>query len=293
MSNIRQRPFSVNSAEYPFDSHWFERNGSVMHYLDEGDGTPVLLLHGNPAWSFLYRKVIKQLRGSCRLIAPDLPGFGMSDHPPNYGYTPQEHAEWVNALVDHLNLGSFILEVQDWGGPIGMSVAVKRPDSVKGLVIANTFCWKVDDIVWRIFSAIFGSALGRYLVLQRDILNARMLPSMFIHENSKSPDVLSAYRAPFPTPESRKGIYIFAKSLMKSGDWLSMVQSKLSALEGKPVELLFGMKDPFFGKEYITERWRDQFPDANVVRVPDAGHFLEEDAPDHIVAAIRRVLTKL
>ena len=95
MSHIPQRPFSVDMNEYPFKSHWFEQDGTFMHYLDEGEGLPVLLFHGNPTWSFLYRKVIKQLDGTCRAIAPDYPGFGMSQHPIDYGYTPEEHAGWV------------------------------------------------------------------------------------------------------------------------------------------------------------------------------------------------------
>ena len=237
-----QRPFSIDHVEYPFESKWFERNGSVMHYLDEGKGTPVLLVHGNPAWSFLYRKVIKELRNSCRLIVPDLPGFGMSEHPPNYCYTPQEHAEWVNALLNHLQIKRFTLEVQDWGGPIGLSVAVKRPSEIAGLVIANTFCWKVDDIVWRAFSAIFGSALGKYLVLQRDVLNQIMLPTMFQHEDAKQQHVFDAYRVPFPTAESRMGIYIFAKSLTHEGDWLSSIQSRLHLYTIYPLSYSWGIK---------------------------------------------------
>ncbi|MBI1819255.1 MAG: alpha/beta fold hydrolase, partial [Nitrospirae bacterium] len=88
-----------------------------MHYVDEGNGTPVLLLHGNPTWSYLYRNIIKELVHEARLIAPDYPGFGFSDHPPGYGYTPVEHAEWVSALIDHLGLKKMILVCQDWGGP--------------------------------------------------------------------------------------------------------------------------------------------------------------------------------
>jgi haloalkane dehalogenase len=89
----RARKFEVDRAEYPFADRWLEREGSALHYVDEGSGPAVLMLHGNPTWSFLYRKVIKQLGGACRSIAPDYPGFGLSDHPPGYGYTPQEHAE--------------------------------------------------------------------------------------------------------------------------------------------------------------------------------------------------------
>lgn len=104
-TNQKQRPFIVDKEEYPFKSNWFMRDGISMHYIDEGEGIPVVLCHGNPDWSFLYRNIIKELQSECRLIAYDLPGFGFSDTPRNYGFTPQEHAEWINALViDHLIL---------------------------------------------------------------------------------------------------------------------------------------------------------------------------------------------
>src|SRR2546426_9493886 len=131
----------VDSAEYPFADRWFERGGSALHYVDEGSGPPVLMLHGNPTWSFLYRNVIKQLGGAVRSIAPDYPGFGLSDHPPGYGYTPQEHAEWIHALIDDTGLKRFVLVLQDWGGPIGLSIAVERPEDVAGLVVLNTGAW--------------------------------------------------------------------------------------------------------------------------------------------------------
>lgn len=100
MSVPRSRPFQLPEAEYPFAGQWLEGDGVAMHYLDEGAGRPVLLLHGNPSSSFLYRDVIKELRDACRCIAPDYPGFGFSDHPPGYGYTPEEHAAWIGALID-------------------------------------------------------------------------------------------------------------------------------------------------------------------------------------------------
>lgn len=133
------RSFSVDAHEYPFEDRWLERDGAIVHYVDHGRGPPVIFLHGNPTWSFLYRKVIRELPG-CRCIAPDYPGFGFSQAPAGYGYTPQEHAAWVRRLIDELRLERFILVVQDWGGPIGLSLAVEQAERVAGIVICNTWC---------------------------------------------------------------------------------------------------------------------------------------------------------
>src|SRR3989449_2616410 len=137
----RTRKFEVDPAEYPFADRWLERGGSALHYVDEGSGPPVLMLHGNPTWSFLYRNIIKQLGGAVRSIAPDYPGFGLSDHPPGYGYTPQEHAEWIHALIDDTGLKRVVLVLQDWGGPIGLSIAGERPGDVAGPGVPHPSRW--------------------------------------------------------------------------------------------------------------------------------------------------------
>jgi len=140
--NIKQRPFIVDKEEYPFKSHWYERNGVSMHYVDEGEGIPIVLTHGNPDWSFLNRNIIKKMSKEARVISYDLPGFGFSDTPENYNFTPQEHVEWISALIfEHLKLEKFIIVVQDWGGPTGLSVATSHPDNVLGVVISNTWAW--------------------------------------------------------------------------------------------------------------------------------------------------------
>ncbi len=293
MSGSPQRPFSVSDSEYPFDSHWFERDGAAMHYIDEGEGVPVIMFHGNPTWSFLYRNVIKRLEGSCRAIAVDYPGFGMSQHPPNYGYTPQEHAEWVKALIDHLSLERFVLMVQDWGGPIGLSIAVERPDDVAGLIIGNTLLWRIDTMIARIFAAVAGGPIGKYLILRHNFFAKRLMPTGITRPESKTPEILKAYTDPFPTPESRMGTYIFPWALSHSDEWLDSIDARLKPLAGKPVELVMGMKDRGLASEEIIAGWQDRFPEATLDRVEDAGHFFQEDRPDRAAAAVQRLLGQL
>jgi len=286
---MRERPFAVSDDEYPFSDHWFEHRGAALHYVDEGSGTPVLMLHGNPTWSYLYRHVIKELNGACRSIAPDYPGFGFSDHPPGYGYTPAEHAEWIAALINELRLERFILVVQDWGGPIGLSVAVERPQSVAGMVILNTWCWPPDWNLW-FFSAVMGGPLGRFLHLHRNFFARRMVPWGISREDRKTPQVLQAYTDPFPTPESRIGTYAFPRELRKSGKWLKSIQEKLPGLRDKPVEMVWAMNDPAFGKERYIRRWLGHFADAAVDRVASASHYLQEDSPERIAVAVKRLI---
>lgn len=288
----RGRPFPVDEREYPFESRWLERGDSAMHYVDLGRGRPVLMLHGNPTWSFLYRRVIRALEGECRCIAPDYPGFGFSDHPPGYGYTPGEHARWVGELVDELRLDDLVIVGQDWGGSIGLRTAVERPGRTAGLVMANTWCWAPD---WRLrlFSrAMGGSTLGRWLQLEHNFF-ARHVVRAGIHRPERRTDaVLEAYRKPFPDRESRRGTWVFPRAIRTFAGWLEATWRELDVLEPLPVELVWGTRDPALGGEGYLERWRDRFAAASVDRVEDAGHYLQEDRPERLASGVRRCLRR-
>ena len=278
--------FQPDQRHFPFESRWFDSSVGPVHYLDEGAGPPLLLLHGNPDWSFLYRKIVLALRGSFRCVAVDYPGFGLSVHPGgSYGYTPAEHAVVVGELVDHLDLQQMVVMGQDWGGPIGMQVASLRPDRVAGLVMGNTWFWPAEARLFRLFSAVMGSPPIQALILRRNFfvdplmrfaLKTRLTDTEFEH-----------YRAVVPTPESRRGIAVFPREIRNAGAWLRELEQRVgSALSGKPTVLVWGMKDPAFGNSSVIERWQRSFPDATLVRLPEAGHYIQEDAPEEIVAAI-------
>lgn len=257
--------------------------------LDEGGGRPVLLLHGNPTWSFLYRHVVGDLSRACRCVAPDFPGFGLSGAPEGYGFTPEEHAASVGRLVDALDLRGFVLVGQDWGGPIGLAVATERPDRVAGVVLCNTWCWRPD--LWLGgFSLVMGGPIGRWLCLRRNFFARRMVPLGIHRPERRSPSVLEAYRAPFPTPESRLPTWVFPRAIRTSSDWLAGIASRLGRLRGLPAELVWGMRDPAFGRRRYLERWLEHLPGAGVDEVEDASHYLQEDRPDRMAAAVRRVL---
>jgi haloalkane dehalogenase len=287
----RARRFEVPTELYPFEDRWFERDGAAMHYVDEGEGPPVVMLHGNPTWSFLYRDVIKQLGTEVRSLAPDYPGFGLSDHPKGYGYTPPEHADWVGAWLRSLDLPPFVLVVQDWGGPIGLSLAVERPEQVAGLVILNTWAWPTN-MGGLVFSLAMGGPVGKYLNLRHNFFADRIVRGGIASAASKPEAVFKAYTDPFPTPESRIGTYVFPRAIRNSTTWLESIEHRLARLRGKPVELVWAMKDRAFGNEATIARWLRHFPGAPVERLEDAAHYIQEDRPEAIAAAIRRVLEK-
>lgn len=287
---MTNRPFNVDDSEYPFQSHWFERKGSRMHYVDEGQGVPVVMCHGNPTWSYLYRHIIKMLAPQYRCIAYDLPGFGFSDHPADYDYTPPEHAEWVEALLfEHLKLDKFILVVQDWGGPIGLSIATRYPEKVIGVVISSTFIG-APNAIGKIFSAVMGSRLGQYLIYQHNLFAAKLVPMLLGKKVSAA--TLKAYTDPFPTPESRKGTAVFPIQIVAAIPWLEGIENRLHAFSAKPIEFVFGLKDIGTRPADMTV-WLNHFPNAGVQKIAEASHFTQEDCPENYVVAVKRIMAKV
>src|SRR5213083_784317 len=193
------RPSWLPERLYPFESRYADVAGARVHYLDEGTGRPLLLLHGNPTWSFLYRNIITGLRDRYRCIAVDYPGFGLSSAAPGYGYTPAEHAAVLEQLVLRLDLGELTMMVQDWGGPIGFAVATRHPERFAAFVIGNTWAWPKSDPVTQVASCLLGGPLGSYLILQRNFFVEKILPGN-VKRRKLTQEVMDAYRGPFPTP---------------------------------------------------------------------------------------------
>jgi haloalkane dehalogenase len=286
------RPFEVDPAEYPFDDHWFPLQDGFVHYVDEGRGAPVLLLHGNPTWSYVYRQVIRDLRGECRLIAPDYPGFGMSKAPTGYQFTPQEHADLVSNLVRHLALTSVVVVVQDWGGPIGMHYAVHHRDNLRGLVVMNTWAWPAT-LPQRLFSLVMGGwPLGYWLQTRRNFFAKSMLPNGIFHSERVTAGFRKAYTDPFPTPDSRRPTWIFPRQIRKAHTWLAGIESQLAGLSNVPAQILWGLHDdPGFPAAEMA-KWQRYLRANETETLPDASHTVQEDRPDRVTASIRRVLAR-
>jgi len=282
-----QSDFKPDPRLFPFQSRWFDGAGPRVHYVDEGSGPTVVMFHGNPTWSFLYRKVILALRDRFRCVAVDYPGFGLSERPAGYGYTPAEHAMVIGKLVDHLRLDGFMVVGQDWGGPIGMSVAMERATRVSGMVFANTWYWPAKGSL-TVFSIVMSSPPMQWLILSRNFFVNFIMPRSVARP--LDPTVFEAYQKAQPSPESRRGVAEFPRQIRRAGPMLArLAEEAPNALRGKPIELVWAMRDPAFGREKVIQRWVRDFPNAHVTRLSDANHYLQEDAPEALAAAVERV----
>ena len=278
--------FTPSPELYPFESRWFESEVGPVHFIDEGSGRALLLLHGNPTWSFLYRHIIKELRDSFRCVAVDLPGFGLSVRPAGYGYTPGEHATIVRALIDHLGLNDFIVMGQDWGGPIGLWVAASAPERVHGLVMGNTWFWPVDRRSMKLFSLIMSSPPLQWAILHRNLFVKRIMPLSMARKLSR--EERSHYLRVQPSAKARKGVAIFPREIRAARPWLEKLAERVpEALGSKPLVLVWGMRDIGFRPKEFLPRWQATFPDAPLVELPAAKHYIQEDAPAEIARAIR------
>ena len=278
--------FIPDPGLYPFESRWFESSVGPVHYLDEGEGRPLLLLHGNPDWSFLYRKFISGLRDTFRCIAPDYPGFGLSIHPEGYGYTAAEHTTVITELVDQLDLDDMVIVGADWGGPIGVELATRQPDRVHGFVMGNTWCWPVASDAQRKFSQMMSSPERQREILEENFFVVDKMRNQLQAELSERE--FEHYTAVVPTPESREGIAVFPREIIDAGAWLTaLVERVRSTVAEKPIVLTFGREDPSLGAPEVIERWQELFSNSTFVDLPGASHYVQEDAPEAMIAAIR------
>jgi haloalkane dehalogenase len=255
-----------------------------MHYLDEGEGDPVLCLHGEPTWSFLYRKMVPGLTAAARVIAPDYFGFGRSDKPEDAGwYTFDRHCASIRRLVEQLDLRRVTVVVQDWGGPIGLRLAVEQPERVARLVILNTGLGggRPPSEAWLRFRDVVRAAGG-------DFQAGRLIRTAAVRGLADA--VVAAYDAPFPTAESKAGVLAFPEQVPIEPEHpntapLMAIREALASWE-KPTLVLFGDSDPIFRPEVADAiaRWIPGALPAELVA--NAGHFVQEDAGEEVAARI-------
>jgi haloalkane dehalogenase len=272
---------------YEFEPHYVESDGLRLHYLDVGSGPPVVCFHGEPTWSYLYRKMVWPLASAGRrVIAPDYPGFGRSDKPTDrHWYTYDRHVEHMTRLLELLDVRDATVVVQDWGGPIGLRWATENQDRVAALVIMNTglFAGQVNEafMAWRNF-AERNPDLPVGFVIQG--ATATEIPA----------EVVAAYEAPWPNPESKAGVAMFPLLVPTSPDAAGVAEMNAAreALGSwqKPALVCFSDSDPIFTPK-AGQRFVDLIPGAQELRViAGAAHFLQEDKGEEIAAEINRFL---
>jgi len=276
--------------DYAFGPRYLEQDGLRMHYVDEGKGAPVLLLHGEPSWAFLYRKVIPTVAGVARVVAPDYFGFGRSDKPTSIGvYSYDFHYGSIERLADELDLRDATVVVQDWGGPVGLRLAVEHPERVSRLVILNTGigAGRAPSPEWLRFRE-FMRRVGS------DLVPGQLVRLSCVTDPGD--DVIEAYNAPFPTPESKAGVLAFPELVPTEIDHPSAakmleVRAALESWE-RPALVLFSDSDPIFST-VAAEHMASRIPGAGPAEtVVGAGHFLQEEKGEEIAARIVRFLAE-
>jgi haloalkane dehalogenase len=264
-----------------------------MHYVDEGQGPVVLLLHGNPTWSFYYRELIKGLRDNYRVIAVDHVGCGLSDKPRSYPYTLATHIENLTRLIDHLGLDSVTLGVHDWGGPIGLGWAMKHLDRLSRLVIFNTAAFHGGEVPLRIRLCGW-PVLGDFAVRTLNAF-ARAATFMATGKGTVLPrDVRRGYLFPYGGYRSRVAVLRFVRDIPQNvahPSWkvIEEIESALPALADRPAIVFWGARDFCFNDDYL-EQWRTRLPEATFHRFADAGHYVVEDAHQRILPLLRRFM---
>ena len=263
-----------------------------MCYVDEGEGEPIVMIHGNPSWSFEFRALIKHFSKTHRCIAPDHIGFGLSDKPIDWNYLPINQAVNLEKLLESLDLQNITLVVGDWGGPIGLSYAIKHPERIKSIVVTNTWAWSAkSDWYYQGFSGFMGGAIGRWLIRNYNFFANTVLKSVYGDKSKLTPDIHRHFLMPLDSPDKRKGCWIFPKQIIGSSDWLAELWSQRDLLDGKIKLIVWGMKDIAFREKELNQ-WVTHFPAAKTVRYADAGHFIAEEKPDELIAELTAVLSK-
>lgn len=270
-------PSWIDRAAYPFTSRYLNLAEGRLHYVDEGTGPVLVFVHGTPTWSFLYRRLIGELSAHYRCVALDHLGFGLSDKPPGGLYRPEDHARNFRALLEHLELQDVTLVVHDFGGPIGLSYAVDKPENVRALVLFNTWMWSLagEASLERLGGLIRGP-VGRLLYTRLNV-SPRLLMKTLLGDRSKlGRETHRHYIDAFPSPRERQAPWVLAQELLGSSAWYEGLWSQREELRDKPALLLWGLKDPAFGERYL-ERWRELFTNAEVRTFSAAGHFVQEE----------------
>jgi len=284
-------PAWLDRAAWPFVPRGVDTGDGRQHYVDEGQGSTVLLVHGTPTWSFEWRHVIAGLRATHRVIAVDHLGFGLSERPAAASYRPEDHARRFRRFVDAVcPAGPLTLVVHDFGGPIGLDWALDHASRLAHLVITNTWMWPLDDdAAMRRGARFIASPIGRWMYRRLNASQKLVMPSAYADKRRLTPAIHAQYLNVFADADSRERVlFALAQSLLGSSAFYRALWDRRDRLRGVATHILWGLKDSAF-QPYILERWKTTLPEAGVVTFDDAGHWPHEEAPEAYVRALAAI----
>lgn len=290
----------VSRDLYPFDGHYFDNQGFRQHYLDEGEGDVVVMVHGNPTWSIYYRNLVQALKGRYRTIVPDHIGCGLSEKPDDahYCYTLERRVDDLEALLDHLGVTENItLVVHDWGGMIGMAYASRHPERIKRLVILNTAAFRLpaSKPLPKRLRLARDSSVGAVLVRGFNAF-ARGATRMAVTRKSMPKALRDAYCAPYDSWKNRIATLRFVQDIpLEPGDKgyeiVRNVEENLAQFRPVPTLVCWGLRDFVFDIHFLNE-WKKHLPDAEFHEYADAGHYVLEDAGEEIIPLVESFLER-
>jgi cis-3-alkyl-4-acyloxetan-2-one decarboxylase len=283
---------------YPFSSHFIPIRGLNYHYLDEGAGEPVVMLHGNPTWSFYFRSLVKGLSSKYRCLVPDHIGCGLSEKPDETGYDFRlsSRVEDLDIFLDQLKIKKDLtLILHDWGGMIGMAYAVKYPERIKRIVILNTAAFFLPEK--KRLPIRLQIARNLTFIAKPAILNFNLFAIAALYMAGKKgldKETKQGLIAPYDSPQNRLAILKFVQDIpLTSSDFsysvVSNTEQNLFRLKDKPILICWGMKDFVFDKDFLLQ-WKHRFPDAQIYQFSQAGHYILEDIPEIILKYVNQFL---
>lgn len=276
------------NEQYPFSTRTLDLDGVSMSFVEEGEETasPLILVHGNPTWSFIWRKIIPAMSSRFRVIAPDLVGFGLSDKPPEAYHSLDRHIRDFTALIKATGATGLTLVLQEWGVPIGLGYATRFPENVKRIILLNSFMFPASSgqsavLPWRL--RLFRRSVGEFLIRR---WNCLISPGMqFGTKTRLSAEAVSGYQFPFRESKDRAAMVSFMRMIPEqwtvagTGE-IAEIVSKLRDLPAE-VEIVWGCRDPILRGKLPPYMLRDVFTNSREpVFVENSGHFVAEDAPD-------------
>ena len=274
------------------NSNYVDTRHGRLHYIDEGSGPPILFVHGTPTNSYEYRHLIASLSATHRCIAPDHLGFGRSERPTAFPYTPEAHAEVLREFVDALRLERFTLVVHDFGGPIGLPLAMSEGSRmVDRVILMNTWAWPLDDDEKMARGARFiAGRAGRWLYKYANASLRLIMPSAYGDRRKLTKTIHRQYLDVFRDRAARVLVlHALLKALLASRAHYEWLLHRAGQLRRRPVLIVWGMKDSAF-RPYQLDRWRSLLPEAEVVRIEGAGHWPHEEEPARVIDAIERFM---
>lgn len=287
MSLSAQNPKWLDRNEYPFESNFFQLPMGKMHYVDEGKGDPIVMVHGNPGWSFEFRNIVKEMSKTQRCIVPDHIGFGLSDKPYDWDYLPESQANNFELFMDSLNLNNITLVVNDWGGPIGLSYALKYPEKIKKLVILNTWMWSVEnDPYYQKFSGMMGGSFGKFMIKNFNIFGRMVVKKAVGDKKKLTKNIHKHYYKHLESKKDRKGCYTFPKEIIGSSEWLNVLWQQREKINSIPTTIIWGMKDIAF-REQELNYWTKNWKNPKVIKLEEIGHFPQEEAPEKLINELK------